>query len=150
MITLEFPQSPEENLALGAWVERRIPGTKFDNFQAMAFFEPGVGIKAVVLYHNYRQTDIEIVFAGDGDWARRDLITAALNYPWTIGCNRITALARKDNKKVRKLLTQLGFKQEGKLRAANPDRTDLFVYGLLPTDYRLARKKRSVQFEEAA
>lgn len=132
---------------LGKWVQDRIPETSYHSFQTMAFFEKGVGIRAVVLYHNYRQTDIEIVFAGEGNWARRDLIAEALSYPFKIGCHRISALARKDNRKVRKLLTQLGFKQEGKLRRANPDGTDLFVYGLLPEDFRLSRKQ---ELERAA
>jgi RimJ/RimL family protein N-acetyltransferase len=142
MITLEIPQTPEENFLLGQWVEKRIPGMKFNSFQAMAFFKAGTGILAVVLYHNWRGTDIEVVFAADDKaWATRGPLTAAINYPFTIGCQRITALARKDNRKVRKLLEQLGFKKEGKLRRAERDGTDLLIYGLLPEEYRLDKRK---------
>jgi RimJ/RimL family protein N-acetyltransferase len=144
MITLELPKTPEENEALGRWVADRIPNFTPSSFVAMAFFEKGVGIKAVVIYHNYRVTDCEVVFAAEpgSGWASRDLINVALRYPFTLGCNRLTAIARKDNKKVRKLLTQLGFKQEGKLRAADIDKHDLFIYGLLPNEARLERKEQ--------
>ncbi|MBX2825814.1 MAG: GNAT family N-acetyltransferase [Gammaproteobacteria bacterium] len=122
---------------------QRMPDADYHGFQTMAMFEPGVGIRGVALFHNYRKTDIEIVFAGEGNWARRDVITKILTYPFRqLGCRRITALVRKDNRKSRKMVQQIGFKQEGKLRAANPDGTDLFVYGLLPSDYRLFRKPR--------
>ena len=141
MITLELPKTEEENLALGRWLAQRIPDFTPSKFMAMAFFEKGVGIKAVVMYHNYRVTDCEIVFAADGDWARRDLINMGLRYPFSIGCQRITAIVRKDNKKTRKILVQLGFKQEGKLRRADIDKSDLFVYGLLQEEARLERKE---------
>lgn len=140
---LEYPQTPLENIALGKWVAKRIPGFQPTTFRTIAFFEEGEGIKAAVLYHNYRVTDIEVAFACDTkDWARRDLMEEVLAYPFKIGCNRITALARKDNKKVRKMLVQLGFKQEGKIRRADADGMDMFIYGLLPGEYRFGRKER--------
>jgi len=139
VITLEFPKSEAENLGLARWVSERIPNFTPSNFYTMAFFEKGVGIRGVVLYHNYRNTDIEIVFAGEGNWAQRDLINMALRYPFTIGCRRITAICRKDNLAARKLVQRLGFRQEGKLRNAEPDGTDLFIYGLLNGENRLER-----------
>jgi hypothetical protein len=138
VITLEFPQSDAENLALGRWVAQRLP-IRPSNFYCMAFFEAGVGIRAVVLYHNFRETDIEVVIATEGRWARRDIINAALRYPFTIGCRRITAICRKDNKLARKLVQQLGFRQEGKLRNADFDGEDMFIYGLLNGENRLER-----------
>lgn len=142
MITLELPKTPEENAALGQWVAKRIPNFVPEKFVSMAFFDHG--IKAAVLYHNYRLTDIEVVFAAEpgSRWATRDTINMALRYPFRIGCNRITAIVRKDNKKVRKLLEQLGFKQEGKLRKADIDKHDLFIYGLLESEARLERKEK--------
>ena len=142
MITLEIPSTQEENHALGQWVAQRVPNFVPTNFVAMAFFDRG--IKAVVLFHNYRVTDCEVVFAAEekSNWASRDVINMALRYPFTMGCNRLTAIARKDNKKVRKLLVQLGFKQEGKLRRADDDKTDLFIYGLLEEEARFERKDK--------
>ena len=147
MITLELPKTKEENEALGQWVAKRVPDFIPSNFVAMAFFDRG--IKAVVLFHNYRITDCEVVFAAEdkSNWASRDAINMALRYPFKMGCNRLTAIARKDNKKVRKLLVQLGFKQEGKLRKADTDETDLFIYGLLQDEARFERKDK---FRKAA
>jgi RimJ/RimL family protein N-acetyltransferase len=144
MMTIELPKTAEENAALGLWVSQRIPNFKPNNFITMAFFEEGVGIAAVALYQNYRTSDIEIAFAAEPgtNWAQRDLINMVLRYPFTIGCHRVTAVARKDNKKVRKLLMQLGFKQEGKLRKADTDKQDLFIYGMLEGEARLERKEK--------
>lgn len=137
MIELAYPQTPEENLGLTKWLQDRIPDMAFGpQTRCIAFFEPGVGIKAVVAFYNYRGTGLEISFASDGPWARRDLMAQAMRYPFAIGCHRVSALVRKDNKKVRKLLDQLGFKQEGKLRRAAEDGSDLFLYGLLEHEFR--------------
>lgn len=149
MITLEYPETPEENWGLLQWAQQRISDIAFDpQGKAIAFFEKGVGIKAVVVFYNFRGTGLEIAFAADGAWARRDLMAQAMRYPFAIGCNRVTALARKDNKKVRKLLVQLGFKQEGKLRRAAEDGSDMFVYGLLEHEFRFWPK--SMKLRKAA
>lgn len=143
MITLEIPKSPEENTLLGLWVMQRIPNFAPKNFSTMAFFEQGVGIIAVVLYHNYRVTDIEISFAAEpgSNWAQRDLINMALRYPFDqLHCQRCTMIIRKDNKRARRGAQQLGFKQEGKVRRADVDGEDMFIYGLLPEEARLERK----------
>ncbi len=143
MISIEYPRTPEENLGLIKWLQDRIPDITFGpNTRCIAFFEKGVGIKAVIAYYNFRGTGIEIAFASDGAWARRDLLAEGMRYPFAIGCNRVTALARKDNRKVRKLLTQLGFKQEGKLRRAAEDGTDMFIYGLLEHEYKFWLKSK--------
>lgn len=144
MITLEIPKTEEENQQLGKWVAQRIPNFTPNNFVSMAFFEAGVGIAAVALYHNYRVTDCEVVFAVEegARWASRDVINMVLRYPFTLGCHRVTAIARKDNKKIRKMLVQLGFKQEGKLRKADIDKQDLFIYGLLEGEAKYERKEK--------
>ena len=137
MITLEYPKTPEEQLGLITWLQQRIPDMAFGpQTKCIAFFEPGKGIKAVLAFFNYRGTGMEIAFAADGAWARRDLMAQGMRYPFAVGCNRVTALARKDNRKVRKFLTQCGFKQEGKLRRAAEDGSDLFIYGLLEHEFR--------------
>ncbi len=136
---LSLPQTQKENELLCNWLEKRLDGASYSGYQTMAFFDPAKGkVHGVVLYHNYRDTDIEIVFAGEGLWARRSLIKLALRYPFDqLRCNRITALVRKDNTKSRRMVELIGFRREGKLRAANTDRSDLLVYGLLPSDLRL-------------
>lgn len=143
MITLEVPKTPEENWMLGQWVAQRLPDFAPKDFTTLAFFEKGVGIIAVVLFHHYRYTDIEIVFVAEPGtkWMQRDLINMVLRYPFEqLHCARCTVIVRKDNRKARKMAQQLGFKQEGKIRRADNDGTDMFIYGLLPEERRLERK----------
>ena len=142
MITLEIPQTVEENEMLGLWVAKRVSNFQPKNFTTMAFFERGVGIIAVALYQNFRGTDIELIFAAEpgSKWAQRDLMNMVLRYPFKqLGCNRITAIIRKDNKRARYLVQRIGFKQEGKVRRADVDGEDMFIYGLLPGENRFER-----------
>jgi len=141
---LAFPQNPEENIAMERWAQQRIPDTTFGNSQCMAFFEEGVGIGAVIVFYNFRKTDIELAIAEEPgrNWARRDLINMVLRYPFSIGCHRLTVIIRKDNRAARKLAVRIGFKQEGKLRRAAPDKTDMFLYGLLEGENKLERKQQ--------
>jgi RimJ/RimL family protein N-acetyltransferase len=145
VVRIEYPKTPEENAALAQWVASRV---RFRPEPAgcycMAFFEEGRGILAVALYQNYRKTDIELVFAAEpnSNWAQRDAMSEVISYPFKIGCNRITAITRKSNRKARKALQTLGFKQEGKLRRADDDGTDLILYGLLPGEWRVGRKEQ--------
>lgn len=142
MITLEVPQTVEENHMLGMWVAKRVKNFAPKNFTTMAFFEHGVGIIAVILYQNFRGTDIEMIFAAEPGtkWAQRDLMNMALRYPFKqLGCNRISAIIRKDNKRAREIIQRIGFKQEGKIRRADVDGQDMFIYGLLPGENRFER-----------
>jgi RimJ/RimL family protein N-acetyltransferase len=154
VITLETPQTPQENARLGLWMMQRIPNFGPKNFSTVACFEEGVGIIGCAMFHNYRTTDIEISVAVEPGtrWAQRDLINMVLRYPFDqLGCNRLTAIIRKDNKRARKMAQAIGFKQEGKLRAADVDGHDMFVYGLLPGENRFERKHyEQVQRSEAA
>lgn len=145
MITLEYPQTEQENLGLALWLKERVPDVGVSGgFRCVAFFEKGVGIQAVVMYTNYRQSSLEMVFAAEpgGRWAQRDLMDIVMSWPFAIGCNRITALCRKSNKLSRKLVQQLGFKQEGKLRRGATDGEDVFIYGLLEGEYRLTPRQK--------
>jgi hypothetical protein len=117
MITLELPKTPEENAMLGLWAAKRIKNFAPKNFSTIAFFEKGVGIIAVALFHNYRVTDVELAFAAlpktGHKWGQRDLINMVLRYPFDqLKCNRCTMIIRKDN---------------------------MFIYGLLPGENRYER-----------
>lgn len=143
MITLELPQTPEENAMLGMWMMQRIPNFVPKNFTTISFFEKGVGIIACAMFHNYRTTDVEMSFAAEpkSNWAQRDLINMVLRYPFDqLGCNRCTMIIRKDNKRARSTAQKLGFKQEGKIRRADVDGQDMFIYGLLPGERRFERE----------
>jgi RimJ/RimL family protein N-acetyltransferase len=143
VITLELPKTPEENAMLGMWMMQRIKNFSPKNFTTIAFLEQGVGIIACAMFHNYRTTDVEMSFAAEpkSRWAQRDLINMVLRYPFEqLGCNRCTMIIRKDNKQARTTAQRLGFKQEGKIRRADVDGHDMFIYGLLPGERRFERE----------
>lgn len=155
MITLEIPSTAEENAMLGLWMMQRIKNFGPKNFTTIAFLERGVGIIACAMFHNYRNTDIEMSFAaepGTGHkWGQRDLINMVLRYPFDqLGCNRCTMIIRKDNKRARHTAQRLGFKQEGKLRNADVDGQDMFIYGLLPGENRFERVENGQEKQSEA
>lgn len=94
--------------------------------------------KAVVgcTFANYAKGDVEIMgFAEPGGITRgliRDLAAYAFG---TLKCNRVTAKAVVSNARSVKLLTRLGFKQEGVMRKADNGQ-DVLIFGLLPEDLR--------------
>ena len=121
-----------------AWVLQRIPVLQNETMEPYAALglaeidEDGFAkFLAGVIYHNWRQPNIEITFAATRNWASRGFIRSVFNAPFNqMGCARITCLTPKRNKKARELLKKLGFVQEGNLRRALSGR-DLLIYGML-------------------
>lgn len=142
-VILKKPENELQLAAMVEWAANRLPDANFHNCWAFAFWNRQTRkIQGVCLFHNYREIDVEIVFCGEGDWARRDLVNQCFEYAFNqLKCHRVTALVRKDNGRSKKLVTQLGFKREGKLRRAAKDGSDVLVYGLLPHEYRFWRNK---------
>ena len=88
---------------------------------------------AVAIYNNYRHdADIEISFvAATPRWATQGNIRAMLRYPFVqLGVKRLSAITTKKNKRSRKLLMGLGFKQEGVHPYAGENGTTAITYGL--------------------
>lgn len=77
--------------------------------------------------------DINIAFyAVNATWATRRNMEAILAYPFDyLKLKRITAVVRKSNKRVKKLISGLGFQYEGKGRRAWDGENDAYIYGLL-------------------
>ena len=93
----------------------------------------GEKIMAVAIYNNYRHhSDIEVSFvAATPRWATQGNIRAMLHYPFVqLGVKRLSAITTKKNKRCRKLLTGLGFKQEGVHPFAGSDGAPAITYGL--------------------
>lgn len=91
-----------------------------------------------VVYHNFTVNNIEMSIATiSPKWAGRGIIRQLLAYPYSLGCERITAIADSENHKSRKLLEKLGFQLEGVLRKGSPfrNRRDAAVYGLLKEEF---------------
>ena len=70
--------------------------------------------------------------ATSGRWCNRRVIRALLAYPFEqLKVRRLEANVAKGNKRTRKLLLRVGFKFEGKRRAAMPDGRDAIQYSML-------------------
>jgi len=138
---------------VGEWVARRIPavGTSegWRPFRAIGVAE-GRRLIAGAVFHAYSGPDIQISFAAESArWATRSNIAGILDYPFSIGCSRVTALCERKNKRVRKLLEGIGFKMEGVARRGF-GRQDAMIYGLLSEDRKFARNHGQKQQSASA
>lgn len=120
------------------WVARHIPGVEnghsFSPCVAVGLMEGGELVAGCV-YNNYRKgsQDIEMTFASvHPSWASRRTLKNFFWYPFIqLGCVRVTAIVAKKNKKVRKFVERVGFKQEGVMRKAMNGVEDAVIYGML-------------------
>lgn len=121
---------------VGEWVARRVPEVShagdWGPFRAIGVAEERRLLAGAVFTH-YDGNDIRLSFASDDPrWATRRNIAGILGYPFRVGCSRITCIADKRNKRVRKLLRGLGFIEEGVHRNGFGPGTVAVSYGLLP------------------
>ncbi len=138
------------------WVASRIPlmenvvatnppGEAFGNCNAIGVInDAGVCVGGVV-YHNWQQffRTIDLSFAADDPrWLTPTIIRALLSYPFDdLGCQRVTALTPKRNRRARRFLDRFGFKREGCV-ARGFDSDDAIISGLLVEDWRAHRLNR--------
>ena len=121
----------DEELAL--WAEKSGIGPFQRPLTAIGVAGIDGKIMAVAIYNNYRYSDdIEISFvAATPRWATQGNIRAMLSYPFVqLGVKRLSAVTNKNNKRSRKLLTGLGFKQEGVHPFAGKDGETAMTYGM--------------------
>ena len=104
----------------------------------------GTNLVGACLFTDYRPCpgggSLTMWAAGHG-WISRRIIREMLGYPFNpkprgLGCHRITALIGRANKPSRKMVEDLGFVQEGKIRRGLSTTADLMVYGLLREECR--------------
>ena len=131
--------------AIGDWVAQRLPIVRdhrdFGPFTTMGVFDDR-GTRPVLIagavFHRFRTFDMEITFAADTPrWATRGVIRAILDYPFNqVGCERVTTIVGRKNKRSRKLQKGLGFKEEGIVRRGYDGRQDAVIYGMLRCECR--------------
>ena len=129
MTTLVFGRDEE----LATWAERSGIGPFQRPLTAIGVADKEDKIMAVAIYNNYRYSaDIEVSFvAATPRWATQGNIRAMLAYPFVqLGVKRLSAITTKKNKRCRKLLTGLGFKQEGVHPFAGENQATAITYGL--------------------
>lgn len=123
-----------QDQAVGDWVKQRLPTIEngFGQYCAIGVESEGYLIAGVV-YHDYRRFGIQISMASESPrWCSRRTLRVLLGYPFLqLNVARVTACTSKNNKKLRSLVTRLGFKLEGTIRCGFDGKHDLLVYGLL-------------------
>ncbi len=144
------PKNQAENVLLAQWA-CDILGTKlelfgFDRygkplFQTLGFAREGKTLCVFVVYQ-YISPNIFIAFASkSARWASKENVRALGVWIFEdLGCNRMTSLTEKQNKRSRKFQEGVGFKHEGKLRRAT-DNGDIIIYGLTKEDHHLWLRK---------
>jgi RimJ/RimL family protein N-acetyltransferase len=129
LTTLIFGRDEE----LATWAEKSGIGPFQRPLTTIGVMDKDDKIMAVAIYNNYRHHfDIEVSFvAATPRWATQGNIRAMLHYPFVqLGVKRLSAITTKQNKRCRKLLTGLGFKQEGVHPFAGENGTTAITYGL--------------------
>lgn len=93
-------------------------------------------IAAVIAYYNFTKRDCFIAAAAEGFWLTKSVIQVVFRYPFVqLECKRITAICNERNERSIKLVTGLGFKQEGRVRDYY-ESADALVLGLLKHECR--------------
>ena len=115
------------------WVQSQFPDApNFAPCTAMGVVD-GNKIIAGVVYHNYHNHMIEASMASiSPKWCNRRIGRALLAYPFEqLKVRRFQMTVAKRNKRMRRFLERLGFKPEGRRRAAMPDGSDAIEYSML-------------------
>ena len=102
------------------------------SYEAMGFENAAHALQGGVLYNNYTGHDVQISAAGDGNWLTPCRLHAIFAYPFMVlDVARVTVSTAKGNKRARKFIERVGFKQEGVLRRGHWDGQNAIIYGML-------------------
>lgn len=132
---------------IAAWVAEQIGhGMDWGPCEAIGVADENDNLIGGVVFNNYQphNRNIEVSFAATrADWLTPCLVTGILAYPFDqLGCQRITSLTPKRNRRARQFLQKFGFKLEGNVRRGYGD-DDCIISGLLASEWRCHRFNRS-------
>ena len=132
-----FPKNDQENAFLKAWLEKRLDGARAGSDSWCIGVWRDEKLAAVAAFTNYRHVDIEIMFASDNPrWATKQTIAYILAFPFVqLKTQRCSAMVLKSNKRVRKLLLGIGFKEEGRHLHAAKNLETILSYGMTRAYY---------------
>lgn len=126
--------APGYNEMVGNWVRERIglewgwPGS-----YTISLWDD-CEILAAVVYESFDKVSVQCHIAGahGSRWMTRRYLNAIFGYPFEhLKVRRITVCVASGNSESRALVEHMGFKQEGVVRHAAPDQSDLILYGML-------------------
>jgi RimJ/RimL family protein N-acetyltransferase len=109
-------------------------------YTAIGFVDDVGNLRGGALFNNYNGSNVEVSVYAPG-LAARGLIRACMHYVFVqLGCNRMTARTRKDNRTAQKMLPRMGFKYEATLQLYyGPQKNDAAVLYWISRDDALKR-----------
>jgi|TARA_R110001606_G_scaffold172659_1_gene318847 RimJ/RimL family protein N-acetyltransferase len=126
---------PDDTGRVAGWVAEQL---EFDGGFGPHF---AVGIRdgetpiAGIVYHHMTDRDTQVSMAAiSPKWCRRGTLQYLFRAPFQhLGKTRMTAITAKRNKRARKLLSGLGFREEGRAEKYFDDSRngDAIIYGIL-------------------
>lgn len=125
------------------WVAEKLNEKPFDRAIGIGL-ESDNRLIAGVVFSDHEGHNVMMHVASDGSsqWMTPAYLSFCFRYPFIqLKCNRITGLVRADNEYAQRFDEHLGFKQEGRLRAACADGTDMIIYGMLKEECRFLTGK---------
>jgi len=95
--------------------------------------EIGGRLRAGVIYNFFSPPNICMSVAGEGrHWLTPEFLFSAFDYPFgALGLGRVTGFVSSSNLLSQDFAFHLGFCEEGLMRRALPDGSDLIIYGML-------------------
>ena len=133
-----------KNERLLTWVGERVDTKSFYPGAVGIGLDVAGKLTAAVVYELYNEISVNMHIALEPGWSlSREQIRIAFSYPFgQLGCQRITGTIRTDNFLAQRLAEKLGFVQEGRMRYACKDGTDMIIYGMLRDECRWIGVKR--------
>ena len=139
-----------QNPSIEAFVVKRCGVVEggFGAYNAL-WFNDSRGLKVALLYNNFHWPNIAIHVASRPGalWCWPEMLWHIFAYPFIqLNCNRVTAPVDAVNTASCKLVSTLGFKEEGRLREAGRNGEDILLYGMLKRECRwIANEQRRAE-----
>ena len=111
--------------SIGIWYAKQTNKPLCGPFGALGFLDKDGNIGGAAIFTNYNQANIEFHIYGPG-YLTRFSITKVLNYVFNeLRCIRLTAIEKRSNKKMLKIVNKMGFVYEAVLKQYfGPDKQD--------------------------
>lgn len=140
------------DVEVAQWVGDRLGTVIVPPYTALGVVDGTGTLRGGAVFGDFTGSNIEVTVYGPGAM-QRGVVRAVLHYAFVqLGCLRITARTRRDNRPMRDLLPRLGFRWEGLARRFyGPSRAeDACLYGMLRSDCRWIETHENPQSSQAA
>ena len=130
---------------IGYWVAKRVNGGYFkERSQSIGLKKDGK-IVAGVIYQDYNNRSIVCHIAIDGRMTK-DFLWVIFDYPFKVcEVEKIIVPVASENKKSNKIVTNMGFTEEARIKDCHPD-GDIILYTLKREDCRFLGERYGKRF----